>query len=270
VGGAAVARGGGEGRGMTEQEWLACTDPEVMLDSLRGKASDRKLRLFAVGCCRRVWASIKDERFRTAIQRAELFADGMVTKEEMTEARDAALPAFVHLHSGEDEAPAAALSAAGVPAPEKSFFDQLLDAFSGPWWENEFDKGDPHAPAVVTAGHAAWAAAHAQGQRPLSGSAGEVAERQQQAGMLRDIFGNPFRLVSIPPAWQTSQVVAVAQAAYEQRELPAGTLDTTRLAVLADALEEAGCTGQEVIGHLRGPGPHVRGCWAVDLILGKQ
>jgi hypothetical protein len=65
-------------------------------------------------------------------------------------------------------------------------------------------------------------------------------------------------------------VVALAQAAYEQRELPAGTLDLTRLAVLADALEEAGCDQADLLGHLRGPGPHVRGCWAVDLVLGKS
>jgi hypothetical protein len=64
-------------------------------------------------------------------------------------------------------------------------------------------------------------------------------------------------------------VVALAQAAYEQRELPAGTLDMARLAVLADALEDAGCTDADLLSHLRGPGPHVRGCWAVDLILGK-
>jgi hypothetical protein len=65
-------------------------------------------------------------------------------------------------------------------------------------------------------------------------------------------------------------VVALAQAAYDQRELPAGHLDRARLAILADALEEAGCTDQTILGHLRGPGPHVRGCWAVDLILGKS
>jgi hypothetical protein len=65
-------------------------------------------------------------------------------------------------------------------------------------------------------------------------------------------------------------VPRLAQAAYEQRELPAGTLDVARLAVLADALEEAGHDQVDVLGHLRGPGPHVRGCWAVDLLLGKE
>ena len=64
-------------------------------------------------------------------------------------------------------------------------------------------------------------------------------------------------------------MVALARAAYDQRELPSGALDTTRLAVLADALEEAGCDQADLLTHLRGPGPHVRGCWVVDLILGK-
>jgi hypothetical protein len=67
----------------------------------------------------------------------------------------------------------------------------------------------------------------------------------------------------------TPQAVALAQAAYDERVLPAGTLDTARLAVLADALEDAGCADADLLGHLRGPGPHVRGCWAVDLLLGK-
>ena len=65
-------------------------------------------------------------------------------------------------------------------------------------------------------------------------------------------------------------MVGLAQAAYDERELPSGTLDATRLAVLADALEEAGCPDRTILDHLRGPGPHVRGCWAVDLLLGKS
>jgi hypothetical protein len=95
-------------------------------------------------------------------------------------------------------------------------------------------------------------------------------ERKQQCGLLRCIFGNPFRPVSSDPACLTPQVVALAQAAYDQRELPAGTLDGARLAVLADALEEAGCTNADLLDRLRGPGPHVRGYWVVDLLLGKR
>ena len=71
-------------------------------------------------------------------------------------------------------------------------------------------------------------------------------------------------------AWNDAVVVRLAQSAYEERHLPAGTLDNGRLAVLADALEEAGCTDADILDHLRGPGPHVRGCWPVDLCLGKS
>jgi hypothetical protein len=63
--------------------------------------------------------------------------------------------------------------------------------------------------------------------------------------------------------------VALAQAAYDDLILPAGTLDSARLLLLADALEDAGCADADLLGHLRGEGPHVRGCWAVDLVLGK-
>jgi hypothetical protein len=98
----------------------------------------------------------------------------------------------------------------------------------------------------------------------------KAAERRAQALILRDIFGNPFRPVHVCRRGLTPTVAALAQAAYDQRTLPAGTLDPARLAVLADALEEAGCTDTHLLGHLRGPGPHVRGCWAVDVVLGKQ
>jgi hypothetical protein len=91
--------------------------------------------------------------------------------------------------------------------------------------------------------------------------------------LLRCIFGDPFR----PPpgiepswlAWNAGLVARLAQATYDERVLPAGTLDPDRLAVLADALEESGCTDPDLLGHLRGPGPHVRGCYLLDLLLGK-
>jgi hypothetical protein len=93
------------------------------------------------------------------------------------------------------------------------------------------------------------------------------------ASYLRDIFGNPFRPVAILHAlltWNDALVVRLAQAAYDERQMPEGTLDPTRLAVLADALEEAGCDNADILGHLRGPGPHTRGCWPLDLLLGKS
>jgi hypothetical protein len=101
------------------------------------------------------------------------------------------------------------------------------------------------------------------------------AERTAQSHFLRDIFGLlPFRPVRLEPAWlewNGDTVKKLAQAAYEERHLPGGALDNGRLAVLADALEEAGCADEDVLLHLRQQGAvHVRGCWVVDLVLGKR
>jgi len=88
--------------------------------------------------------------------------------------------------------------------------------------------------------------------------------------LVRCLFGNPLMPVSLDPASRTPAVVSLAQAAYDERILPAGTLDPARLAVLADALEDAGCSDADLLSHLRGSGPHVRGCWVVDLLLEKE
>jgi hypothetical protein len=81
--------------------------------------------------------------------------------------------------------------------------------------------------------------------------------------LFRDIFGNPFRPVSLDPAWLTSTVVLLAKGIYDDRAFD-------RLPILADALQDAGCDNDDILGHCRGPGPHVRGCWVVDLVLGWQ
>jgi hypothetical protein len=93
----------------------------------------------------------------------------------------------------------------------------------------------------------------------------EAAEQATQSSLLRCIFGNPFRPGSLNPiwlAWNDGTIPRLAQGIYEERAFD-------RLPILADALEEAGCASADLLGHLRGPGPHVRGCWALDLILGK-
>jgi hypothetical protein len=96
---------------------------------------------------------------------------------------------------------------------------------------------------------------------------------KDQAAFLRCIFGPlPFRPMTMTPGiltWQDSTIPRLAQVIYEERHMPAGTLDPAGMIVLADALEEAGCTDSVILGHCRGPGDHVRGCWVVDLVLGK-
>jgi hypothetical protein len=94
-----------------------------------------------------------------------------------------------------------------------------------------------------------------------------------RAALLRDIFGNPFRPAVLPDdlrTWQGGTIARLAEAAYDELQLPSGLLDATRLAVLADALEEAGCTDPVVLQHLRDGGEHVRGCWLVDLLACKK
>jgi hypothetical protein len=104
----------------------------------------------------------------------------------------------------------------------------------------------------------------------LVGDENWKAERREQVALLREIFGNPFRPVAIDRAWKTPTVLSLATAASDNRLLPAGTLERARLGILADALEDAGCPDQELLLHIRSPGPHLRGCFAVDLILDRK
>lgn len=91
-------------------------------------------------------------------------------------------------------------------------------------------------------------------------------ERKEQAVLLRDIFGNPFRPVAIDPAWlawNDGTIRRLAESIYEERRFE-------NMPILADALEDAGCRAQAILDHCRGPGPHVRGCWVVDLLTGRE
>ena len=90
-----------------------------------------------------------------------------------------------------------------------------------------------------------------------------TAERMTQYAMLRDIVGVPARPISLKKRWQSETVVALANSIYAERAFD-------RIAILADALEEAGCDNRDMLDHCRGDGPHVRGCWVVDLVLGKE
>ena len=90
-----------------------------------------------------------------------------------------------------------------------------------------------------------------------------AAEHALLATVVRDIVGNPFRPVALDPSWRTEAVVALAAGIYADRAFD-------RLPVLADALDDAGCAHPDLLAHCRSPGPHVRGCWAVDLLLGKS
>ena len=108
---------------------------------------------------------------------------------------------------------------------------------------------------------AAWSSP--QWSSPQSSRPQASAKLAFQARILRDIFGNPFRPVVFSPSWRTSTAVALASQMYESRDFSA-------MPILADALQDAGCDSADVLDHCRGPGPHVRGCWVVDLVLEKE
>lgn len=254
---------------MDETEWLVSIHPQPMLEFVRGKASDRKLRLFACACCRTAWDLIPEELHRESLWLAERHADGQATDAELGVAvsalhrarrkrnqLDRAVYEAVRYRrdqgfgNAESVAIAIARTIAFVAAPDPS--PMAMSYFRGD--ELVTESIPPNTDRLL------WEATLADHQREM-------------AGILRDIFGNPFRPVSISPtvlAWHDGTVKRLAQAAYDERQLPEGTLDNGRLAILADALEEAGCTDADILDHLRGPGPHVRGCWAVDLLLGKK
>jgi hypothetical protein len=224
---------------MTEVEWLSATDPRAMLQHLSegGQPSERKARLFAVAVCRRIWPLLADERSRGAVEVAERFAEGQADARELAAATAAVEGAIAGWGLAENAIWRAARSAlwldAGSAAHEAAFAACC---------------GDRGGPAERRFG-------------PLY--AAMSAEQAAQCGLLRDIVGNPFRPPRLEPAFLTPAVAPIARRAYDERDFAA-------LPVLADALEDAGCTEAELLGHLRSAGPHVRGCWAIDLLLGKS
>ena len=211
---------------MTEDKWLACADPETLLWFLlrREDLTERKQRLFAAACCRRIWHLLRDERSRAAVEVAERWADGNASPEDLLAAFCLANDATAELRSEGGAASYAASAAEDLVDGERlGLWDSWLEAsLAG-------EPGQPEGPA--------------------------------QAALVRDIFGNPFRPATIVTGWLSPTVASLARGIYEDR-----TFD--RLPILADALEEAGCTSGELLDHCRCGGPHVRGCWAVDLILG--
>jgi hypothetical protein len=250
-------------------EWLACTDPEGMLASLAGKASDRKLRLFAVACCRRVWHLHSDGRVRGVVQVAERFADGLATAQERQTSEADAHTACRDADSaqrtteatavlGDATAGEARLAAAWAAIIAGSAASAARAAISRP------GSLTPQTAANAAAHTAEYAAAAAANKIEYAFRAKvSSAEKAEQCRLCRCIFGNPFLPVTFKPAWSTPTVRKLAEAIYEERAFD-------RLPILADALEEAGCNDAEVLAHCRGPGPHARGCWATDLVLRKE
>jgi hypothetical protein len=230
---------------VTEDEWLASTYPESMLEFAPGHVTARQFRLLVAAAVRRVWPLILSHG-RDYVVVLEKCADGSLSEDEdefreaYRRADEVALAAFRGNPTGVSYATnATGLSVPPASASALSCLDLAANANAWATAENAHDS-----------------------TYDATYSAALTRERGTQAQYIRDIFGNPFRPVAFDPAWRTEAVVALARGAYDDRAFD-------RLSVLADALEDAGCADANVLTHCRSAGPHVRGCWVVDLVLGK-
>jgi len=210
---------------MTEAEWLALTDPGLMLTYLDrmyyldAGVTDRKLRLFACACCRRIWHMLDEAACKKAVEVAERFADGEASKQEMENARAAAWDAG---------------------------WDSSWSAFP-PAWAATSNVHEAAAKASETARHGTLS-----------------AERHEQARLLQDIFGHLFSPLADDPALlrKDPSVVALAKQIYEGRAFDL-------MPQVGDLLMESGCDNQSLLAHCHSQNQHVRGCWVIDLLLGK-
>jgi hypothetical protein len=246
---------------MTEAEWLTCSDPEPMLEYLRGKASDRKLQLFAVACCRRIWNSFTDERSQQAVEISELYADGSITAEEMAAAQNIAEAAARAAGSAETEAKHVAWAAVAAAMTEMAIDVRAWQSVRYAAWASWAIWASARAKTVVRERRLESARAVRTATTKLKRTA-----MAGTAARFRDVFGNPFRPVPLDLSWlvwNDGTVPKLAQVIYDERRFE-------DLPVLADALEDASCTDTVILSHCRAPGEHVRGCWVIDLLLGKS
>jgi hypothetical protein len=222
---------------MTEAEWATSNDPGRMLRPCRRiiRQHPRKGLLFGVACCERIRHLLIDPRSQAAVEMAARYADGLAGAEQLKRAERAAGAAHVDAFKARGNP--------GASAEGAAWFVASLDA----WF------------AASQASSFAYAAAE------YGLETGR--EHTAQAHLLRCVFGPlPFRSVAIDPFWLAfceGSVVQLAQGVYEDRAFD-------RMPILADALEEAGCTDAGILAHCRQSGKHTRGCWVLDLLLGKE
>jgi hypothetical protein len=241
--------------GMTEAEWIACNDPKPMLEFVRGKLSDRKLRLFAVGCCRMIWKLLADRRSRLAVEVAERFADGQAVLEELESARAGGEKAWQESNR---------LSPSGFLDFRYLAAQGARDTAYHPEWSiipkairSPKARVEPIPASHIYPGYAAENAASARGAE--AGQRNEYVVHQEkaaQARLIRELCGNPFQPCTTTTHWPAA-VVRLAKALYAGED---------RAGALQHALQDARQT--ELAEHFRETETHPKGCWALDLILG--
>lgn len=214
---------------------------------LKTQAIERKLRLFIVACCRRLEPLISDARSRGAIELAEQFADDAIDEATLAASHQQAAAAYAALRATSD---VAAYCAACPPVEATRAFTRGGDGFHS---------------CVYAADTAAMAPAFegVDGKSlPCFDAATTAREKQWQANVIRDLFGNPFRPVAFDPSWNAADVVKLAGEIEQQRRYE-------HLPQLAKRLQHVGCECEEILDHCRRESPHARGCWLLDGTLGR-
>ena len=252
---------------MTEAEWLSGTHLVHMLHFARlhfiqpREIGDRKLRLFAVACCRLIVHALSNARSRSAVDVAEQAAEGAAGGEELRAAHENAMAAA--------DTFGPRTKTAGAPSRVAEFAVEANPIDAAKRVANWI-----HSALVTAAAPPGtyWPTDLEEQVSALRELAGDVELKARVAAaqalipkLLQDVCGNPFRLITTDAkwlAWNDGVVGKLAHVIYDERAFD-------RLPLLADALEGAGCTDADILAHCHGPGPHVRGCWVVDLLTGK-
>jgi|SRR5947209_2413207 hypothetical protein len=240
---------------MLPERWEAASLRE-MLSASAGRVSDRKLDLFNGWCCHALWPYLTDPRSRAAARYAERHVDeGCPDGPEREAILLAAKAAVEESIKKAHHAPTAA-----------ECRRRFVYAWAAQIAQQSVGHDQPNRGVWANALLAAQAFGYANDERAACLPGSEELRDEQlnlQATIFRDIVGNPFDPVVLDPRWKTDDTLGLARGIYEDRAFG-------RLPILADALMDAGCDDDRLLAHCRGRRPHTRGCWAVDLILGKQ
>jgi hypothetical protein len=247
---------------MTADEWTTCDNPRAMFEFVRGRASTRQYRFFGAACCRAVWDLLPDDRLRAAVVCVEEYAAGAASKQSLAACQSRARLAIQEL-ALQARAKTVSQEVAQQPAAERDW---------SPYFAAYRTATAAGAVALVArpterAGALAESVLQAFDLVVQAQTAGRPVKDNYKrlfaghAAVVRCIFGNPFQPVTFDPSWRTESAVALARGMYDSRDFSAAP-------ALADALEAGGCDDAAVLGHLRGGGGHVRGCWVVDGVLG--
>jgi hypothetical protein len=234
---------------VTATQWLSCNDLTKALAFLRRshkaaqtKAGRRKLRLLACACCRALfWHVPVLDCYRQVVKSSERFADGLMTRAELSEV------------------------VARCPSPHQLPNRRKEDEiYFASWAMSETGRVMVKYAVAYSVYRLAFVRDFSRA-RTLPPRTAALVWTKRLCDLLRDIFGNPFRPEVIDAAWllwKDGAVAKIAHSIYADR-------DFESLPVLADALEEAGCSNAAILSHCRTPAEHARGCWVLDLLLGK-